>query len=305
MSDNERAPRASYDLHLHTCWSYDAMATVEELFEAAAAHGVRRIAITDHHVIDGLDEAVAAAARYPDVTLVRGAELTVTTSVGAMDMVCLGFTPDAIEALAPVWDAYHEWQRECGATTAAGVRALGFDYTDEQLAELLASYRPARAIAVQGATHVANKMQRAWFIERGFIASDEEYGPLLAAAGEHAPRPPYPAAEFVLPAVKRAGALVVIAHPTGYFRRDDRERMELLREELLLDGVECAHRRKVPAELTPVYRAWCEEHGLLSTGGSDLHWHEDVRDGIGAHIGPDEWWGEIEARLPAGSMVNG
>ncbi len=304
MPDHTGAPRASYDLHLHTCWSYDATATAEELLAAAADAGVRRIAITDHHVIDGLSEAVEAAARYPQVLLIRGAELTVNTSVGAVDMVCLGFTPAAIEALQPVWDAYHEWQRECGAAIAAGVRALGHDYTDAGREELLASYRPARTLAVQGMTHVANKMQRAWFIERGFIAGDEEYGPLLAAAGERVPRPPYPAAEFVLPAVKREGALVAIAHPTGYFRRDDRARMELLREELLLDGVECAHRRKVPEELTPFYRAWCEEHGLLSTGGSDLHWHEDVRDGIGAHIGEDAWWGEIEARLPAESPVN-
>ena len=304
MSEDQRAPRASYDLHLHTCWSYDAMATIEELFDAALAAGVRRIAITDHHIVDGLDEAVATAARYPDVTLVRGAELTVASSVGGVDMVCLGFTPAAIEALAPVWDAYHEWQREYAGSVCAGVCALGFDYTDERREELLATYRPERALSVQGATHVANKMQRAWFIEHGFIESDEEYGPLLAAAAEHAPRPPYPSADFVLPAVKQAGALVAIAHPTGYFLRDDRARMELLREELLLDGVECAHRKKVPAELTPVYRAWCEEHGLFSTGGSDLHWHEDVRDGIGDHIGADEWWDEIEARLPVESMVN-
>lgn len=303
MTGDPSTPRALYDLHLHTCWSYDAMATVEELFAAASAAGVRRIAITDHHVVDGIPEAVETAARYRDVVLVAGAELTVSASIGAVDMVCLGFTPAAIEALAPVWDAYHEWQREYGAALCAGVCALGFDYTDARREELLASYRPARALSVQGATHVANRMQRAWFIERGFIATDEEYGPLLAAAGERVPRPLYPAAEFVLPAVKQQGALAVIAHPPRYFQGDNRERMELLREELLLDGVECAH-PSVSPELTPVYRAWCEEHGLVSTGGSDLHWSEDVRAGIGGHIGPEEWWPEVEARLPPAAMVN-
>ncbi|MFO8079263.1 MAG: PHP domain-containing protein [Armatimonadota bacterium] len=307
MARQSDRPCASYDLHLHTCWSYDATVTAEELFAAASSSGVRSIAITDHHVFDGLDEAVATAARFPDICLVRGAELTVTTSIGAVDMVCLGFTPEAVEALAPVRDVYHQWQRELGAALCAGVRALGFDYTDAHREELLASYRPERALSVQGATHVANRMQRAWFIERGFIASEEDYGALLAAAGEKTPRPACPAADFVLPRVREQGALTVIAHPTRYFQRDSRSRMELLREELSFDGVECAH-PSVPAELTPVYRAFCEEHGLLSTGGSDLHWPEDARPGgrrsIGGHIGPDAWWREIEARLPADSMIN-
>lgn len=303
MPDPQDNTRSSYDLHLHTCWSYDATATVASLFEAAAAAGVRRIAITDHHVIDGISEAIAVAADYPEIIFVTGAELTVTCSIGGVDMVCLGFTAAAIDALAPVWDAYHQWQREYGRTLCAGVRALGFDYSDEQREELLASYRPAGALEVQGATHVANKVQRAWFIERGFIASDGDYAPLLAAAQKQAPRPPYPSADFVLPAVKEQGALVVIAHPARYFLDDDRARMELLREELLLDGVECAH-RSVPPELTLFYRAWCQEYGLLSTGGSDTHWPEDVGETVGRHIGAEEWWPEIEARLPAEAMVN-
>jgi hypothetical protein len=301
MPDNQRA---SFDLHLHSHWSYDATATVDELFAAAEAANVGTIAITDHHVIDGIADVIAASAQYPDITVVSAAELTVTASIGSVDMVCLGFTPAAIEALAPVWDRYHEWQREYAEALCAGVRALGFDYTDAHRKDLLASYRPHCTLEVQGATHVANSVQRAWFIERGFIESAEDYGQFLTAAQEKVPRPPYPGASVILPAVKREGALVSIAHPTGYFNRDNRERMDHLREELLLDGVECAH-RSVPAELTPVYRAWCEEHGLLSTGGSDVHQPEDLGGRIGAHIGPDEWWVEIKARLPEGSILAG
>ena len=296
MYNEQTGARALYDLHLHTHWSYDALATVAELFAAASAHGVRYIAITDHHIVDSAPEAKAVAADYPEVTYIPSAELTVHCSVGSVDVVCLGFSDAAIEVLTPVWDAYHEWQREYGAAVCAGMQAIGYDYTDAHREELLRSYRPNKALAVQGMTHVANKMQREYFIERGFMASDEEYGPLLSAAGAEVARPDYPAAEFVLPRVKAQGALAIIAHPTRYFLEDDRERMDLLREELLLDGAECAH-PSVPERLTPVYRAWCEEHGLLSSGGSDLHWPELVDAGIGAHIGPDEWWSEIAERL--------
>jgi len=297
MSDTNT--RALYDLHLHTCWSYDATVTVAELFAGARERGVRYIAITEHHVVDSVPQAREIAAGYPDVVYIPGAELTVHCSIGSVDMVCLGFTEKAIAALGEVWDVYHQWQREYGAAICAGMRALGFDYTDAHREELLRSYRPPEALAVQGLTHVANKMQRAWFIERGFISSEEEYSAVLSEAGRLVPRPDYPAADFVLPRVKEQGVLIIIAHPIGYFRETDRERMDLLREELLLDGVECAH-PSVPEELTPVYRAWCEEHGLLSSGGSDLHWPEDVAGKIGRHIGPDEWWPEIQARLPAG-----
>ena len=67
----------------------------------------------------------------------------------------------------------------------------------------------------------------------------------------------------------------MIAHPAGYFRQTDRRRMDALREECGLDGIECAH-RSVPPELTAIYRQYCREHGLLSTAGSDCHEPEDL-----------------------------
>ncbi len=304
MTGQNDVPRASYDLHLHTCWSYDATNTVEELLETASEVGVRRIAITDHHLVDGIPEAIEAAANYPDILLVPGVELNVTTSVGSVHVLALGLTLRAIDALEPVWDEYRQWQIDLGSATSAGVCALGFDYSDAQRQELLESYRPARTISVQGATPTSNKMRRAFFIERGFVSDEDEYRELMSAAGEAVPRPPYPNGDRVLPAVKEQGALLVIAHPPAYFGGADRNRMDMLREELLLDGVECAHRRKVPHELTPIYRAWCEEHDLISTGGSDLHWPEDVSEGIGLHIGAEEWWPEIEARLPSEALIN-
>ena len=119
--------------------------------------------------------------------------------------------------------------------------------------------------------------------------------------------PPYPAVKRVVQAVKEAGGLVVIAHPTNYFLRDDVSRMDVLRRECDLDGVECAH-RIVPPELTEFYRAYCKKHGLVSTGGSDCHHPEDVvspplQPGhttarhFAGHIGADDWFEEFLERL--------
>ena len=48
--------QATYDLHLHTYWSYDALANPEAHFVRARALGMRCIAITEHHLIDSQDE---------------------------------------------------------------------------------------------------------------------------------------------------------------------------------------------------------------------------------------------------------
>jgi predicted metal-dependent phosphoesterase TrpH len=100
----------------------------------------------------------------------------------------------------------------------------------------------------------------------------------------------------VVPAVKEAGLLVVIAHPSMYFDGAKRELMDRLRVECSLDGLECAH-PAVPAEYWPVYRAYCVEHGLVSTAGTDCHTDEEVRKLLGRHGGEEAWLGEFLERL--------
>ena len=77
--------------------------------------------------------------------------------------------------------------------------------------------------------------------------------------------------------------------------------MDTLREMFQLDGIECAH-PSVPQEATAFYRAYCEEFGLLSSGGTDLHTPTEKRsDGselcLGGHCGLDRWLDEILERV--------
>jgi predicted metal-dependent phosphoesterase TrpH len=287
---------APYDLHLHTYWSYDAHAELESHFQRAQTLGVRCLAITEHHNIDSLPDVVAMSARYPEVCAIPSAELTVTTSVGAVDLLCYGFPIESPPSLQPVLDTYHEWQREYGAATCSGMQALGHDYTDTQRIELLQSYRPQTTIDVQGLTHVSNRVQRDYFVERGFIDDIEQYFDLMRRAKKEVVFPPYPAVDAVIPAVKEIGVVVAIAHPHGYFAEGDRARMDRLREECQLDGIECAH-KGVPVEFTPVYRAYCVEHGMFSTGGSDSHTETDVQSLFAAHGGEPEWIDELLDRV--------
>jgi len=291
---------ASYDLHLHTYWSYDALAPVERYFRRARELQLRRIAITDHHTMDSMAEILEVAGQYPDVAFIPAAELSVTASIGSVDMVCLGLPLKTTDELEGVFAAYHEWQRAYGSAISDGMVALGYDYGRERRMELLQSYRPQRIIDVQGPTHVANRIQRAYFVSRKFAADMDEALALAARAAEEAPPPPYPKAEDVLPAVRRSGAVSVIAHPLGYFNGADRARMNALREELQFDGIECAH-PATPAELTPIYRAYCKEHGLVSTAGSDCHNVPDENSentlDVAMHRGEDVWLDELLDRI--------
>lgn len=287
---------ALYDLHLHTAWSYDATANAAAYFTAASRCAVRCLAITDHHLTDGWDDARAAARTYPEVRLIPAAELTVTTKFGYVDLLCYGLPETTPLALQAVLDAYRQWQQETGAAISAGVQALGLSFSDQQRQELLASYRPASVIARQGVTHVRNAVLRDHFLAQGFIHTADEYGPFMQRVRQQVPMPPYPAVERVVDAVKGGGGLIVIAHPVNYFHQHDLVRMDALCDICRLDGIECAH-PSVPPELGARYRAYCERHGMFSTGGSDCHLESDIAEKFARHGGPAAWLDEFLARL--------
>jgi predicted metal-dependent phosphoesterase TrpH len=295
MSHQIRA-RASYDLHLHTRWSYDASADPEHCLARASSLGMRCLAITEHHNLDSQQEIFAAAVRHGGVRILRAAELSVSTSIGPVDLVCIGFPEAWPEALRGLMDRYHRWQREYGSALCRGMQALGFDYTDRDRTKLLESYRPRQVLALQGATHVSNEIQRDYFLERGFIAGKDEYAPLLGRLRQQQGLPGYPPAHEVVPIVHTVGALVIIAHPAEYFHGADLARMDALRAECQLDGIECAH-PAVPLELTPVYRQYCRQHGLLSTAGTDCHCDREIDQMLGCHGGEEPWLDELLERV--------
>ena len=284
--------RAQYDLHLHSYWSYDATAEVEDHFKRASELGVRYIAITDHHVMDASAQVIMCAARYPQVTAILSSEMTVTTSVGSIDLLCYGFPRELTPSLQELANIYHHWQRAMGAAWSEGLQAIGYAFSDADRMTLLQTYRPAHVIALQGNTHVKNGVLSEHCVERGFIASPEKYSDLRIRTRQAVTLPPYPPADEVLPILKEAGIKVAIAHPHGYFNQGDRARMDALRHECQLDGIECAH-RQVPPEFIPVYREYCVAHGLFSVGGSDSHNLSDIEERFAGHGGADEWLDEF------------
>jgi predicted metal-dependent phosphoesterase TrpH len=68
-----RAPRAFVDLHCHTRFSFDSLASPRSVVRAAASRGLTHLAITDHDRIDG---ALEARDHAPDgLTVIVGEEI--------------------------------------------------------------------------------------------------------------------------------------------------------------------------------------------------------------------------------------
>ena len=297
------AINGGFDLHLHTYWSYDACAAVEGYFRLASEKKARAIAITEHFTMDSLPDVLTAAKQYPDVRFIAGAEMTVTTSRGAIDMVCLGL-PLAVPAeLETIFERYRQWQRDIGELQSKSMCALGYEFSRETRLKLLRRYRPEKAIQKQGATHVSGYLLRQIFKEWGFIAKEEDFGSFMEKVYKDAPVSPYPSAKDVLPVIKKHGGVVFIAHPLHYFKRDCLTTMDALREELGFDGIECAH-STIPTELTAFYRDYCVKHKLLSTAGSDCHSTPDQARMRFAeeceflrHCGDRSWFDEILERV--------
>lgn len=291
---------AQFDLHLHSQWSYDAYTTVEDYFKLARERKVRAFALTDHHTMDGYGDMLEIAPRYPDVHFIPGAELTVHSPLGTFDMVCLGMPCTETPELAGLFETYRVWQRACGSAISANLVRMGFAFDDSERMKVLQSYRPQRIIDKQGCTHVRSGTMIQAVLQRGIAKDLDDWKRIRS---QFVDIPHYPEYDYVLPIVRKAGGIVIIAHPYGYFKQFDTDRMDALREMLQFDGIECAH-PSVPPEATAFYRSYCEKYGLLSSGGSDCHSNEPTFEEPGHqvvdfahHIGNPKWLDEILERV--------
>lgn len=287
----------NFDLHLHTEWSYDAQNPIEIYFSTAMKKRLRAIAITDHHLMDGYDEVMEVAAKYPEVGYLSGGELTVHCDVtecgnGDIDLVCLNLPRRPTPELNKVFDLYHEWQKAYGHALSENFIARGFPLDDAARMKLLESYRPAKAIAKQGNSHVQYGALWHYCVEHGFCKDKAEYDRIRATFTD---LPDYPSFEQVLPAVRKAGGVVIMAHPIDYFPCEDEWRLDQFRELFQLDGFECSQMH-VTEEMAARYRKYCLAHGMLSSAGSDLH-NSMNEERFGDNFGEERWLDEILERV--------
>jgi len=243
------------DLHTHSRYS-DGSDSPAEIVAEAKALGLDAVALTDHDLLDGIDEAVDAAGT--DIELVPGTELSVQWEGKAMHLLAYWVGHDS-----PLADRLDEIQRGRMARNHEMVEALvglGIDITMEEL-------EAEAGIGVIGRPHFAAILVRKSAVKTIGEAFDQY---LAVGRPAYRPRVRVEAAE-AMELTRRSGAVPVVAHP--HTLADDADEFSHIFPrfaELGAVGIECYY-VEYPRDQRERMAAAVEDLGLVATGGSDYH----------------------------------
>ncbi|BAU43255.1 PHP domain-containing protein [Leptolyngbya sp. O-77] len=190
------------ELHCHTTYS-DGTLTPAELVQAAAAAGVKALAITDHDTLAGWEEAIAAARQHSlenslenSLEIVPGVELS--TVWGDRSLHLLGFYPNP-DRLAPVLQDHIAGRKRRAQQMLDKLAELGCPIMLPELGAGMAPGRPHIASALVKAGYVQTAQEA---FER-FLGDDGpayvQYEKFLATDGVRL--------------LRECGAVPVWAHP--------------------------------------------------------------------------------------------
>lgn len=276
------------DLHAHTTAS-DGTLPPARLVEEASLRGLSVLGVTDHDTLDGLSEAIAAAAVHR-ITVVPGVELSTTVPSGEIHI--LGYFVDAtdqgfVAALRSLADA----RRRRIETMITRLRDLGFDLDRDQI------MRDADDGSI-GRPHVARALMRLGIVESISDAFDRFLTP---GTPGWVPRERF-APERAVTLLTSNGALPVLAHPYS------------------TKAIEATVDRLLPAGLGGIevfYGEYSEEQrrhllgiadraGLIPTGGSDYH-GPPQREGraLGSADVPGWVWDRLSSTSQATRLMRG
>jgi predicted metal-dependent phosphoesterase TrpH len=253
---------STIDLHTHTLRS-DGLLTPLELARAAAAAGVRLLAITDHDTLAGVRELRQSGGAPAGLEILPGIEINAVVRdrpeliESEVHVLGLGVDPDDDELEAAL-AAQRRARRVRFELMVERLRGLGFAI-DGALATLpatgdedaLGRPRIARALmALGGATSVSDAFDRWLSRGRPAYVPRDGLGP-VAAIG----------------AIRRAGGLPSLAHFS------EAVRLRSIVAELVeagLGGLEVYYRSFDQATVDAV-GAVARDLGLVATGGTDYH----------------------------------
>ncbi|MBQ7249721.1 MAG: PHP domain-containing protein [Deltaproteobacteria bacterium] len=261
------------DLHLHSNYS-DGVQTPEELVRMAKDLDMAAIALCDHDTVAGVAEAFDAGRRY-GLEVLSGVELsTVYGDYEDLHLLGYGFDPGFPELHAALHDFQgHRQERSRKMTRRINecLREEGRELLDPQRVDDMAR-------GAVGRPHLARLL-----VEMGHARNVEDaFHRYLIPCNE--PKPYFPASEAIA-LVRRAGGIVVMAHPLLVSRDVD-----LLKElfvelgRLGLAGIEAYATSAFPEEIEQLIGI-ARSLGLIVTGGSDFHGMTEKNVTIGAGKG--------------------
>jgi predicted metal-dependent phosphoesterase TrpH len=258
----------TFDLQSHSVHS-DGHLPAAEVVALAAAAGVELLALSDHDTVDGVDEALEAAAEH-GIRVVPATELS-SIDGEYDDLHVLGYGIDQHDpALLERLVEFRADRDGRAGRMMTALRDIGFEVDEEPLAARRAAGkpigRPHLAQAVIG--HPANA-QRLADEGRDDVSPFIE-GYLITGRPAFRGRT-MPTVQEAIGVIHDAGGVAIWAHP--FWDLDSPEEVSGAVERFAgfgVDGVEAfyvTHTREQTEHVSDL----CTQHGLLATGSSDFH----------------------------------
>lgn len=248
---------ARIDLHLHTRFS-DGSLTPGEVVDLAHRAGVTALAITDHDIVDGIPQAMEAAAKL-GIEVIPGVELS--SRFHERELHVLGYFFDWQDSTFQEHLARQRRSRHVrNPQTIQRLNALGLELSEEEVKAKAGS-------GSIGRPHVAQVL-----VDKGYVQDTREafnrY--LKEGAPAYVPRT-LPDTRETITWIRNAGGVPVLAHPAWTrCQGEPLYRLCACLKEAGLLGLEVfysSHNRKQ----TSRYLELAKKLDLLVTGGSDFH----------------------------------
>lgn len=247
-----------YDLHSHSTWS-DGLLSPTAVVERAAARGVDFLALTDHDETGGLAEA-AEAARDLKLTLVPGAELSVSWEAHTIHVIALQIDPanrELNDGLANIRSGRDARARRM----AEGLTKAGIPGSYEGARKFVTSER------LISRTHFAR-----FLVEAGYVKDTKDVFRRYLTPG----KPGYVSHVWAtlteaVSWIHAAGGQAIVAHP-GRYKVTATGMRRLLGEfrDAGGDGIEVLSSSHTPAQFAE-YANYARVFGFLGSCGSDYH----------------------------------
>ena len=257
------------DLHLHTTVS-DGRLTPSDLVKYTAEQGLEVIAVSDHDITDGLDEAYATAQEYPHMTIIPAIELS--TDVPGDEVHMLGYFIDYEDnEFQAILNKFREGRLDRGELMVGKLAEYGMNIEWERVLEIAGE-------GSVGRPHVALAL-----VEKGYFKEPKDaFDEYLCNGGlayiERNKMTPVQGIQMLA----KVGGAAVIAHPAQIVGLDD-----MLGElkEAGLAGIEVFYAGYSPDTISWLYEV-SVKHNLVPCGGSDYHALGNTGEQVPGSMGP-------------------
>jgi len=246
------------DLHIHSTAS-DGRLTPAEVVARAAKLGMSAIAITDHDSVKGIESALTAARKYPDLRVIPGVEMGAEVPSGEMHI--LGYfvnhkSTELQQALKTLRDSRaNRVKRMIVKLDGIGIEIQWEDVSS--LASGASLGRPHLAQALLNSGHTAS-------IDEAFERYIGHDGPAFVVREKMTPLE-------TVELITRTGGLAVLAHPA---RTADLDATISELKSAGLVGMEVYYKDYDHQTINRL-REIADNHQLIACGGSDYHGFED------------------------------